>query len=103
MTTIPGMPAQLARAQAGDDPRGWLVFDAPLPEPWQLAEDSTAVADRDRCWLTNPRPYDRPATTAEIQLLQHLGYEVPDDLMTTVCGHPRPSDAAAGLHWKIRR
>lgn len=30
------------------DPRGWLVFDAPLPDELQRAEDSTAAADHQR-------------------------------------------------------
>ena len=30
------------------DPRGWLAFDAPLPDDLQRAEDSTAAADHQR-------------------------------------------------------
>lgn len=84
MTTIPGMPAQLERAANGSDPRGILAFDAPLPDPLQAAEDSTAVADKDRRRLLSPRGHERPATPAERALLEHLGYTVPDVLITKV-------------------
>lgn len=38
---------QLARATAGTDPRGWLVFES-LPDALQRAEDATQAADRAR-------------------------------------------------------
>src|SRR5262245_47977905 len=82
--TIPSMPAQLERAAAGSDPRGWLVWDAPLPDPLQAAEDSTAVADRDRQRLLSPRGHEREATETEQILLQHLGFELPEQLTTKV-------------------
>jgi hypothetical protein len=44
---IPGVGPQLARAAAGTDPRGVLVFEL-LPSDLQNAEDSTAAADRQR-------------------------------------------------------
>ncbi|MCD2127734.1 hypothetical protein QM787_04360 [Rhodococcus ruber] len=73
MTTIPHMPAQRP-----EDPRGWLTFDGLLPEPWQSAEDSTLENDfRIRARL-------RPATSTERALLEHLGYELPADLITHV-------------------
>ncbi len=53
-TTIAGVGPQLDRAAAGDDPRGWLVFEY-LPDDLQRAEDSTAVNDRDRARLFKPR------------------------------------------------
>jgi len=81
MTEIPGMPAQLERAAAGNDPRGWLAFSGPLPAPYQSQEDSTAAADRDR---NQARGFTRPATDTEIALLSHLGHVVPDGLRTTV-------------------
>ena len=84
MTTIANMPAQQARAAAGTDPRGWLVWDGPLPDHLQRAEDSTAVADRDKARLFMPRGHERPATAAEIALLSHLGYQTPDGLETVV-------------------
>jgi hypothetical protein len=71
---------QHARAQQGTDPRGWLVF-AWLPTDLQNAEDSTAVADRDRM---KPRGFERPATDTERVLLEHLGYTLPDELVTFV-------------------
>ncbi|MFV1502721.1 hypothetical protein PJK45_04850 [Mycobacterium kansasii] len=42
------MPERLPAAVAGIDPRGWLVFAAPLPAELQRAEDATADADRRR-------------------------------------------------------
>lgn len=47
MTAIPGVGPQLARAAAGTDPRGILVFDS-LPDALQRQEDSTAAADHAR-------------------------------------------------------
>ena len=82
-TTIPDMPNQQARAAAGTDPRGWLVFDAPLPSDLQRAEDATQAADFAR-WTYRPRCFDRPATDTERALLEHLGYTVPAELTTQV-------------------
>lgn len=59
--------------------RGWLVFTS-LPTDLQHAEDSCHAADLSvdrRCW-------ERPATDAEKFLLAHLGFTVPDDLITHV-------------------
>jgi hypothetical protein len=64
------------------DPRGWLVFDAPLPDALQKAEDSTQAADFDRRRFG--RVLQRPATPTERVLLEHLGYEVPEELTTHV-------------------
>jgi hypothetical protein len=96
MTTIEGMPVQQERAAQGRDPRGWLVFDGLLPEPYAGAEDSTAVCDRDYARQRNPRPYTRPATSTEVALLQHLGYDTPDDLETTVSW---PSKSCRRRRW----
>jgi hypothetical protein len=52
--TIPGMPEQLERAAAGTDPRGILAWSAPLPDPLQNAEDSTAVGRQGPSALTQP-------------------------------------------------
>jgi hypothetical protein len=82
--TIPDMPAQQAGAARGDDPRGWLVWDAPLPDDLARQEDSTLCADRDKQRLFAPRGHTRAASAAEIQLLQHLGYQTPDGLETVV-------------------
>jgi hypothetical protein len=75
------------------DPRGWLVFDS-LPPDLQRAEDATQHSDygrgvrggarlqfhRDtRIWY-----FERPATDTERVLLQHLGYQLPDELITRV-------------------
>lgn len=94
--TIPNMPAQQPRAAAGDDPRGVLVFDGPLPDDLARQEDSTAVNDRDRARLVNPRGHTRPASAVEIALLGHLGYTVPDGLQTTVSW---PSRACRRRTW----
>ena len=72
---------QLARAAEGSDPRGILVFES-LPDDLQRAEDSTAAADFDRRRFG--RTLQRPATAAERTLLQHLGFELPDELITHV-------------------
>lgn len=86
---IPGVGPQLERAAEGTDPRGWLVFES-LPGVLQRAEDSTLAADRER-WPASPRlfkrirfGFERPATDTERQLLQHLGYVLPDELTTRV-------------------
>jgi hypothetical protein len=63
------------------DPRGWLVFDQ-LPDDLQKAEDSTAAADFDRRRFS--RGLQRPATAAERILLEHLGYQLPEELITHV-------------------
>lgn len=42
-----GIGPQFARAAAGTDPRGWLVFES-LPDDLQKAEDATAAADIER-------------------------------------------------------
>ena len=94
-TTIAGVGPQLDRAAAGDDPRGWLVFEY-LPDDLQRAEDSTAVNDRDRARLFKPRGHTRPATTTEIELLDHLGYDCPPDLETIVSW---PSRACRRRRW----
>ena len=83
--TIPGVGPQLSRAALGTDPRGVLVFES-LPADLQRAEDSTAAADRARM---RPRGFARPATDTERQLLEHLGHELPDELVTTVT-YPSP-------------
>jgi hypothetical protein len=79
--TIENMPAQQARAASGDDPRGWLVFDGPLPNDLARQEDSRAFADYD---MHKPRGFERPAVDCERALLAHLGFTVPDDLVTVV-------------------
>lgn len=61
-----------------DDPRGILTFIEPLPEPHQSAEDTTLA------WDYTHRDRTRPATDTERILLEHLGYELPDDLRTVV-------------------
>ena len=94
--TIPNMPEQQARAAAGNDPRGWLVFDGPLPDALARQEDSTLVNDRDRARLLSPRGHTRPASSAEIELLGHLGYQVPAGLETVVSW---PSRACRRRRW----
>ena len=94
-TAIPGVGPQLERAAAGTDPRGVCVFEY-LPDDLQRQEDSTAVADRDRARLFKPRGHTRPATAAEVALLGHLGYQVPDGLETVVSW---PSRACRRRTW----
>jgi hypothetical protein len=91
MTTTPieGVGPQLERARLGTDPRGILTFEY-LPPDLQRQEDGTAVNDRDRARLVNPRGHTRPATSAEIALLGHLGYTAPEGL-ETVISWPSPS------------
>jgi hypothetical protein len=98
MTTIPNMPAQQARAAAGNDPRGWLVWDGVLPDHLQRAEDSTLVNDRDKARLFKPRGHTRMATAAEIELLSHLGYDIPAELETVVSW---PSRACRRRRWPV--
>lgn len=105
---IPGVGPQLQDNGA----RGWLAFTS-LPDDLQNAEDSTLAADRARwdggwsagaglTWKTvktvvpgirkqgvEPTPswvrvFDRTTTDTERMLLEHLGYEPPDDLVTRV-------------------
>jgi len=80
MTTDTTIGPQMDRAAQGTDPRGWLVFHW-LPDDLQRAEDSTAVNDRDQM---RPRGFERPATDTERTLLAHLGYQLPDELVTVV-------------------
>jgi len=94
-TEIPGVGPQLERAQRGDDPRGILTFEY-LPDDLQRQEDSTAVNDRDRARLVAPRGHTRAATSAEIVLLRHLGYTVPEGLETVVSW---PSRACRRRQW----
>lgn len=79
-TTIPGVGPQMARAAEGSDPRGILTFHW-LPDDMQKAEDSTAVCDRD---VMRPRGFEREATPTERALLAHLGYQLPEQLVTVV-------------------
>jgi hypothetical protein len=81
MTTVPGVGPQHARAAAGTDPRGILVFEY-LPADMQRLEDSRADADR-RAF--KPRGSERPATLTERILLAHLNYSpLPAELTTVV-------------------
>jgi hypothetical protein len=80
MTTIPGVGPQMARAAEGSDPRGILTFHY-LPDDLQALEDSRAVADRE---VMRPRGFERPATETERALLAHLGYVLPEELVTVV-------------------
>ena len=82
--TIPGVGPQLDRAAAGTDPRGILTF-AFLPDDLQKAEDSRAAADYTEATVRRrARGYEREATQAERQLLEHLGYTLPEELVTVV-------------------
>lgn len=95
MTTIEGVGPQLERAAAGTDPRGVLTFEF-LPDDLQRQEDSTLVNDRDKRRLFKPRGHTRPATSAEIALLGHLGYQLPDALETVISW---PSKAVRRRRW----
>jgi len=96
VTVIPGVGPQYPQP----DERGWLVFDY-LPNDLRNAEDSTALADyhrrsksdgydADRCYAYDSHAgrevwfFERDATAAERALLAHLGYAVPDELVTRV-------------------
>lgn len=84
MTTIPGVGPQLAKAAAGVDPRGWLCFEH-LPPDLQRQEDATQAHDHALAVIKHmARGYERPATPAERTLLTHLGYVLPDELVTVV-------------------
>jgi len=65
------------------DPRGWLVFRH-LPDALQRAEDSRQNADHAFLEDTGCTRWTRLATDTERLLLDHLGFEVPDRLMTRV-------------------
>ncbi|KGI70247.1 hypothetical protein MJO55_25715 [Mycolicibacterium rufum] len=91
---IPGVGPQLERAAEGTDPRGWLVFEY-LPADLQRLEDQRAQLDRELySHMSTPWKRDgvslwtlrstRSATDTERALLEHLGYEPPDDLDTVV-------------------
>ena len=95
--TVEGVGPQHERAAAGTDPRGWLVFEY-LPDDLQRAEDSTLVNDRDKARLFKPRGHTRAATTAEIELLGHLGYDIPVGLETVVSW---PSRACRRRRWPV--
>jgi hypothetical protein len=82
MTTPDTIGPRHPAAAAGQDPRGWLVFSW-FPSDLQNAEDSRAKADFDYRRY-KPRGFERPATPAEVELLQWLNYDVPDGLVTKV-------------------
>ena len=88
--TIDGVGPQLNQP----DPRGWLVF-AWLPENLQKAEDVTQFADHERFHhrasgdALGRGAFSRAATSAERQLLQHLGYALPEHVHTHV-DYPTP-------------
>ncbi|BBE43399.1 hypothetical protein [Rhodococcus erythropolis] len=66
------------------DPRGLLTFDR-LPRGLRIAEDATQAGDHETSkTMSGGSPWTRPATPAERTLLTHLGYELPDELDTTV-------------------
>jgi hypothetical protein len=70
--------------QRVNDARGWLVFDG-VPDDLRRAEDATLGGDPERiAGELFGVSFARPATNAERQLLGHLGYTVPDILLTRV-------------------
>jgi hypothetical protein len=92
--TLENMPQQQARAADGTDPRGWLVWDGPLPDDLQRGEDATQhhdfrgdfkwsseFDDTAQAWVTY---FEREATDTEKTLLAALNYTVPDTLTTRV-------------------
>lgn len=99
MTTIESIGPQLDRAAAGTDPRGWLVF-AWLPSDLQRLEDQRAFADYDE---HRPRGFDREATPTERLLLTHLGYVLPDELLTVVRYRSAAAATDDGPPSRIRR
>ena len=82
MTAPDTIGPQHPRAADGTDPRGWLVFEW-LPDDMQRLEESRAAADFDHRHV-KPRGWERPATPTEIALLEHLGYDIPPELVTVV-------------------
>lgn len=66
-----------------DDVRGWLTFSA-LGDELQRQMDQTQNADYERRHWRPSVTRTRPATDAEKLLLEHLGFDVPDDLQTVV-------------------
>jgi hypothetical protein len=79
VTTIPGFGPQYDQPDA----RGWLVFHG-LPDDVQRAEDATQAADVELANRDCKLWRERPATDTERALLAHLGYELPDELLTRV-------------------
>ncbi|MDT5076775.1 MAG: hypothetical protein QOJ80_1412 [Mycobacterium sp.] len=66
------------------DPRGWLLFDS-MPPDLQTAEDARLAADREHIRENHGAPaFLRTATATERTLLEHLGYDLPDLLLTRV-------------------
>ena len=64
--------------QRPDEYRGWLTFDY-LPAELQRAEDSTLNRDNH----IDLDHFERPTTPAELTLLAHLGFELPDEPLLT--------------------
>jgi hypothetical protein len=79
------------------DIRGWLAINN-LPPELQRAEDSTAMADKARHRLLNPRGHEREATATERILLQYLGFELPEQLTTKVTW---PSRSVRRRTWPV--
>ena len=65
-----------------DDPRGLLMFDY-LPNELQRLEDQRQAADHARL-RNGVNGFARPATDTERTLLEHLGHELPELLVTQV-------------------
>jgi hypothetical protein len=66
-----------------DDARGWLTFSG-LPAELQRQMDQTQNADYERRHWRPSVHRTRPATDAEKLLLTYLGFNVPDNLQTSV-------------------
>ncbi len=98
-TTVEGIGPQLERARLGTDPRGVLVFEY-LPDDLQRLEDQRAFADYD---VHRPRGFERPAVDCERTLLAHLGYQLPDEFVTSFGTEPAVCATADGRNSKHRR
>ncbi|MBB1052464.1 hypothetical protein G6021_15460 [Dietzia sp. CW19] len=84
-------PSTLPPTHGPGDPRGVLCFREPLPEPLQVAEDSTAAADHDRVHALGVR-FQRPATLTERRLLEALGW-------TDAEGNPPGPETMTSVRW----
>lgn len=65
------------------DVRGILVFRN-LPDNLRRAEDATLETDSRYMRQTGRTRWSRPATPTERVLLEHLGYQLPERLITHI-------------------
>ncbi len=97
VVTIPNMPPQqLERAAEGTDPRGWLAFDAPLPDPFRPPKTPLQCATATKHGCSSHAATHGPPQRPRSRCCSHLGLTVPEGLETVVSW---PSRACRRRTW----